>query len=428
MARTRGSGQPAAERGERSLDAAMRAPSTTTPEVVVLDYVEEEVKVKEIADPRQDLYLSTVDGRYSSPIIPVRVGPHAETFPIHKDILTKSEYFRKALDGEFREAGDQAIDLPEEDPDIFSFVVAFLYEEKFVPIKPMAMALVTEPDKGKGREADDTNSGSEDGTDSGGSASDERHYLISTSTRSRRRAQARRRRQERAWVQSQLKAPGRHRPDCTCASCTSENISPACWSCGAARRPMPPRPRGYPPPGAQPVIIRNGYPHPQGPRNRDRERERRRNSRNNVVMVEEPILEERMSQEDLHTWSLAYTLSIDVYVCADRYLMQDFKRCISAFIVNSFEVAGLYASIPAVLKSCKTLQQGVSPMDPLLKKVFARVGFLQARMWKNYQEETQSFFAENPDLAFLIMKEMVERRELDIEDDLPASKFCESSP
>ncbi len=40
----------------------MRAPSTTTPEVVVLDYVEEEVKVKEIADPRRDLYLSTVDG------------------------------------------------------------------------------------------------------------------------------------------------------------------------------------------------------------------------------------------------------------------------------------------------------------------------------------------------------------------------------
>jgi hypothetical protein len=62
-------------------------------------------------------------------------------------------------------------------------------------------------------------------------------------------------------------------------------------------------------------------------------------------------------------------------------------------------------------------------MDPLLKKVFARVGFLQARMWKNHQEETQNFFSENPDLAFLIMKEMVERREQDISDDLPASKF-----
>ena len=51
-------------------------------------------------------------------------------------------------------------------------------------------------------------------------------------------------------------------------------------------------------------------------------------------MVEEPVLEERMSQEDLRTWSLAYTLSIDVYVCADRYLMQDFKICISNFIIN----------------------------------------------------------------------------------------------
>lgn len=55
--------------------------------------------------------------------------------------MTKSEYFRRALDGEFREGVAQAIDLPEEDPDIFSFVVAYLYEEKFVPIKAMSHAL-----------------------------------------------------------------------------------------------------------------------------------------------------------------------------------------------------------------------------------------------------------------------------------------------
>jgi hypothetical protein len=79
--------------------------------------------------------------RFQSPIIPVRCGPHAETFPVHRDILTKSEYFRKALEGEFREAGDQAIDLPEEDPSIFSFVIAYLYEGKFVPIKPVASVL-----------------------------------------------------------------------------------------------------------------------------------------------------------------------------------------------------------------------------------------------------------------------------------------------
>jgi len=104
--------------------------------------------------------------RHQSAIIPVRVGPHAEVFSVHRDILTKSEYFRRALDGEFKEA--------EEDPAVFSFVIAFLYEGRYEPIRPVASVLVEEPDKGKGREQDDTNSGSDDGTDYDGSASDER--------------------------------------------------------------------------------------------------------------------------------------------------------------------------------------------------------------------------------------------------------------
>tara|TARA_R110002060_G_scaffold75146_1_gene84714 strand:- start:68 stop:262 length:195 start_codon:yes stop_codon:yes gene_type:complete len=48
--------------GESSLDAVMRAPSTTTPDVVVLDFVREEVKPKDLIDPRKDLWLSTADG------------------------------------------------------------------------------------------------------------------------------------------------------------------------------------------------------------------------------------------------------------------------------------------------------------------------------------------------------------------------------
>jgi len=127
-----------------------------------------------------------------------------------------------------------------------------------------------------------------------------------------------------------------------------------------------------------------------------------------------------MSQEDLRTWALAYSLSVEVYVCADRYLMPDFKACVSTCIIDNFENAGLDAALPTVLQSCKTLQAGLSPMDPLLKKVFARVGFLQARLWKNFPEETGAFFMENPELATVIMKEMIERREEDIKDDLPA--------
>jgi hypothetical protein len=87
--------------------------------------------------------------------------------------------------------------------------------------------------------------------------------------------------------------------------------------------------------------------------------------------------------------------------------------------LSSFEVAGVEAAVPAVLQSCKVLYNGVSAVDPLLKKVFARVGFLQARLWKNFPEETQGFFMENPELALLIMKEMAERREQDKFDSLP---------
>lgn len=69
------------------------------------------------------------------------------------------------------------------------------------------------------------------------------------------------------------------------------------------------------------------------------------------------------------------------------------------------------AALPTVLQSCKILYDGVSSMDHFLKKVFARVGFLQAHLWKKYPEETQEFFLENPELALFIMKEMVERRD-----------------
>lgn len=79
--------------------------------------------------------------RHQSPIIPIRCGPYAETFYVHRDILTKEEFFRNALNGQFREAEEQAIDLAEEDPALFSFVVAYLYEGKYSPIKPASKAL-----------------------------------------------------------------------------------------------------------------------------------------------------------------------------------------------------------------------------------------------------------------------------------------------
>lgn len=64
---------------------------------------------------------------------------------MHKHVLIKAEFFKKALCGEFRESEAQAIELPEEDPAIFHFVVAFLYENKYVPIQAAATVLSTVP-------------------------------------------------------------------------------------------------------------------------------------------------------------------------------------------------------------------------------------------------------------------------------------------
>lgn len=52
-----------------------------------------------------------------------------------------------------------------------------------------------------------------------------------------------------------------------------------------------------------------------------------------------------MSAEDIRTWSLAYELSIEVYVCAEKYLLQDFKTAISAFVINRYVILTLHPRI-----------------------------------------------------------------------------------
>lgn len=127
-----------------------------------------------------------------------------------------------------------------------------------------------------------------------------------------------------------------------------------------------------------------------------------------------------MTSEDMRTWLMAYDLTVDVYICADRYCMNEFKECIAKHITDYLETAGLDAAQPLVLECCKKLHAGLTNNDVLLKKVFARVGFLLSRLWKNFPEETQLFWMDNPEVGVLIMKETMERREIESGDNLPA--------
>ncbi|KAK0656734.1 hypothetical protein B0T16DRAFT_452269 [Cercophora newfieldiana] len=399
------------DRPDRTLDDVMRAPSSTLPDVVVLESMPEGLNRKELLDPKEDLWLSTADGRFSSPVIPLNVGeaPYIETFHVHKNILLKSEYFQKALCGDFRESRTQSLDLPEENPAIFHFLIAYLYEGKYNPIKPASSVLVPD-DKGKGKE------GSQDtGAESDSDESVE-SYGSDISAVSRRRRERRRRREDRHYERMRQKRPGVHRPNCGCPQCLSTS-GPPCWHCQAPRAMPPPAPIPHHPG----VVIDHRDIHAQTRVDRPRRQQRRRHG----VPAPPPMTPPapagwssdssstaRISGEDLRTWLLAYELNIDVYIMANKFLLEGFKTEIARATIDMLEIAGADAAVSQVLFLCRKLYEGLPENDNLLKMIFARVGFLQP--WRHSPEETKDFLVNHPEIAPLLLREMAARREEDM--------------
>ncbi|KAH7188932.1 uncharacterized protein B0J16DRAFT_104482 [Fusarium flagelliforme] len=359
------------------------------PPIVIQTHYQEETEEK-IPSTTEDLWVSSADGRYSCPPVPLRVGPinNIQTFYVHRDILLQAEWFQKALCGNFREASEQVIDLPEEDPAIFHFLVAFLYEGSFEPIRPAASVLEPEIDKGKAIEVDPEPAETSDSSSSDTSIS-------GTSNSSWRRRRARQTRPAET-EESQEKQPGHHRPGCPCPRCLARRDFKRCWQCGANRSrdvnthvPLiygrgGPR-RGVRPPGAI-------FPPTAG-----------------IPMPSLPELPERITGEDLRTWFLAYELNLDVYICANRFLMDDFKGTVMRSCVDMLETAGWDAAQPEMMHLCRKLYRSVPEVDELLKMVLARIGFLQPLLWKRYPEETSEFLVSNPELAATILRETVMR-------------------
>lgn len=186
-----------------------------------------------------------------------------------------------------------------------------------------------------------------------------------------------------------------------------------CWACAAPRFPPPIPPLMYPPgvvvqgrdrsrryqnhrrrgPDGRPIPLRPGSP---------------------PAMPTSPSeAEARIKGEDMRTWLIAYELNIDVYICADRYMLEGFKDKISRVTIDMLESAGPDAAQVEVLTLCRKIYDGVGDNDSLLKMVFARVGFLQPTLWKNFPEETGAFLLANPEVATLMLKETSIRREED---------------
>ena len=69
----------------------------------------------------------------NSAIVTISVGPSQRLFAAHEDVLCKSQYFSQAVRAQFFESNGKRIDLPNEEPEVFSSVLEYLYKGDYTP-------------------------------------------------------------------------------------------------------------------------------------------------------------------------------------------------------------------------------------------------------------------------------------------------------
>jgi hypothetical protein len=69
----------------------------------------------------------------TSPIITIVVGREQRLFAAHEDVLCNSPYFATALKGHFLDGGAKKLILPDEEPEILSAILEFLYKGDYYP-------------------------------------------------------------------------------------------------------------------------------------------------------------------------------------------------------------------------------------------------------------------------------------------------------
>lgn len=69
----------------------------------------------------------------SSPIVTLVVGAEQRLFAAHEDVLCASTFFVNALRSPYIDAATKRIALPDEEPEIFSSVLEYLYKGDYYP-------------------------------------------------------------------------------------------------------------------------------------------------------------------------------------------------------------------------------------------------------------------------------------------------------
>jgi len=74
-----------------------------------------------------------VGSTLTSPIITLVVGREQRLFAAHEDVLSHSPFFAAALKAQFLQGSSKQVDLPDEEPEILSCILEFLYKGDYYP-------------------------------------------------------------------------------------------------------------------------------------------------------------------------------------------------------------------------------------------------------------------------------------------------------
>lgn len=91
--------------------------------------VERLVQQAQVSSPQSNQTSPTI----GSAIITISVGREQRLFAAHEDVLSHSPYFQVACQGQFFQTANKRIDLPDEDPEVFSSVLEYLYKGDYNP-------------------------------------------------------------------------------------------------------------------------------------------------------------------------------------------------------------------------------------------------------------------------------------------------------
>jgi hypothetical protein len=117
--------------------------------------------VAEQLDTRKDSPMMEGSPSLTSAIVTVVVGEESRLFAAHEDVLSHSPFFADLLRSQFFESTNRRIDLPTEEPEIFSCILEYLYKGDYYPRLVhdkrrqtwMLEGAVTSPDPNKGDRA-----------------------------------------------------------------------------------------------------------------------------------------------------------------------------------------------------------------------------------------------------------------------------------